>query len=79
MKAGGSVKRETAAQEAKDSAKHERRESKAMEKSEHFARGGGIKQGGDGTKQYGEGRGYPVMKYGNSGLGRLEKIKKAPV
>ncbi len=48
-------------------------------KVEKMADGGSIKQGGDGTKQYGEGRGYPVMKHGNSGLGRLEKIKKVPV
>ncbi len=41
--------------------------------------GGSVKQGGDGTKQYGEGRGYPVMHSGNGGKGRLEKIKKAPV
>lgn len=44
-----------------------------------FKDGGGIKQGGGGTKQFGEGSNYPVMKNGNSGLGRLEKIKKAPV
>jgi hypothetical protein len=42
--------------------------------------GGSVKQGGDGTKQYGEGRGYPVMHDGSGGgKGRLEKIKKGKV
>jgi hypothetical protein len=70
---------ETAQQEFKDSAAHERAESNAKERKEHMAAGGAVKQGGGGTAQFGEGRGYPVMKHGNSGLGRLEKIKKAPV
>jgi hypothetical protein len=40
-------------------------------------RGGGIKQGGDGSKQATEPGGYPVMKHaGGGGLGRLEKRSK---
>lgn len=42
--------------------------------------GGPIKQGGDGTKQYGEGPKYPVMKNAaGGGLGRLEKRSKGEV
>lgn len=46
----------------------------------NMAKGGAVKQGGDGTKQYGEPGGYPVMHEGSSsGLGRLEKAKKGEV
>lgn len=39
--------------------------------------GGPIKQGGDGTRQYGEGPKYPVLHVGaGSGLGRLQKKNK---
>ncbi len=42
-----------------------------------YKRGGGIKQGGDGSKQATEPGGYPVMKNaGGGGLGRLEKRSK---
>lgn len=46
-------------------------------KQAKFKRGGGIKQGGDGSKQFTEPGGYPVMKHaGGGGLGRLEKRSK---
>jgi hypothetical protein len=42
-----------------------------------YKRGGGVKQGGDGAKQFTEPGGYPNMKHaGGGGLGRLEKRSK---
>jgi hypothetical protein len=50
---------------------------KEKEAKEKYARGGSIKQGGGGSKQFNEPGGYPVMKNAaGGGLGRLEKRGK---
>lgn len=72
-KKGGDVKHDDEAQDKKLIAKMIKKE----DKDEKYARGGGIKQGGDGSEQATEPGGYPVMKNAaGGGLGRLEKRSK---